>query len=124
MRFVLSRRRARGFALIEMLGALAIAALLLAGIAAMMDSSLDDVRAQQAAQYQAQVTAAATRALKRDYDAWLQRANAQTPVVMTLADCRRRTICPPRYRRATRTASTRACSSSAPRTASDSTRSS
>lgn len=58
MRFVLSRRRARGFALIEMLGALAIAALLLAGIAAMMDSSLDDVRAQQAAQYQAQVTAA------------------------------------------------------------------
>lgn len=86
MRFVLSRRRARGFALIEMLGALAIAALLLAGIAAMMDSSLDDVRAQQAAQYQAQVTAAATRALKRDYDAWLQRANAQTPVVMTLAD--------------------------------------
>lgn len=86
MHFKSSRRRARGFALIEMLGALAIAALMLAGIAAMMDASLDDVRAQQAAQYQAQVTAAATRALKRDYDAWLQRANTQTPVVMTLAD--------------------------------------
>ncbi|KVD86550.1 pilus assembly protein [Burkholderia sp. ABCPW 14] len=86
MRFPLSRRRARGFALIEMLGALAIAALMLAGIAMMIDTSLDDVRAQQAAQYQAQVTAAATRALKRDYDAWLQRANTQTPVVMTLAD--------------------------------------
>ncbi|AJX35236.1 shufflon system plasmid conjugative transfer pilus tip adhesin PilV [Burkholderia oklahomensis] len=86
MRFPPSRRRARGFALIEMLGALAIAALMLAGIAMMMDTSLDDVRAQQAAQYQAQVTAAATRALKRDYDAWLQRANTQTPVVMTLVD--------------------------------------
>ncbi|KGS08401.1 shufflon system plasmid conjugative transfer pilus tip adhesin PilV [Burkholderia sp. ABCPW 111] len=86
MRFASSRRRARGFALIEMLGALAIAALMLAGIAMLVDTSLDDVRAQQAAQYQAQVTAAATRALKRDYDAWLQRANTQAPVVMTLAD--------------------------------------
>ncbi|WP_179297049.1 shufflon system plasmid conjugative transfer pilus tip adhesin PilV [Burkholderia ubonensis] len=86
MRLMSSRRRARGFALIEMLAALAIAALMLAGIAMMMDTSLDDVRAQQAAQYQAQVTAAATRALKRDYDAWWQRANTQTPVVMSLAD--------------------------------------
>ncbi|MUV23815.1 shufflon system plasmid conjugative transfer pilus tip adhesin PilV [Burkholderia thailandensis] len=86
MHFKSSRRRARGFALIEMLGALAIAAMPASISAAMMDASLDDVRAQQAAQYQAQVTAAATRALKRDYDAWLQRANTQTPVVMTLAD--------------------------------------
>ncbi|KVD55381.1 shufflon system plasmid conjugative transfer pilus tip adhesin PilV [Burkholderia ubonensis] len=86
MHLMSSRRRARGFALIEMLAALAIAALMLAGIAMMMDTSLDDVRAQQAAQYQAQVTAAATRALKRDYDAWWQRANTQTPVVMSLAD--------------------------------------
>ncbi|KVL92227.1 shufflon system plasmid conjugative transfer pilus tip adhesin PilV [Burkholderia stagnalis] len=86
MHCLYSRRRARGFALIEMLAALAIAALMLAGIAVWMDASLDDVRAQQAAQYQAQVTAAATRALKRDYDAWWQRAGAQAPVVMTLAD--------------------------------------
>ncbi|OJA83449.1 shufflon system plasmid conjugative transfer pilus tip adhesin PilV [Burkholderia ubonensis] len=86
MHLMSPRRRARGFALIEMLAALAIAALMLAGIAMMMDTSLDDVRAQQAAQYQAQVTAAATRALKRDYDAWWQRANTQTPVVMSLAD--------------------------------------
>ncbi|NTX26785.1 shufflon system plasmid conjugative transfer pilus tip adhesin PilV [Burkholderia pyrrocinia] len=86
MHFKSSRRRARGIALIEVLGALAIAAVMLAGIAMMMDSSLDDVRAQQVAQYQAQVTAAATRALKRDYDTWLQRANKQTPIVMKLAD--------------------------------------
>ncbi|WP_323117809.1 shufflon system plasmid conjugative transfer pilus tip adhesin PilV [Burkholderia alba] len=82
------RRRARGFALIEILGALAIAALMLAGIAAMMNTSIEDVRAQQAAQYQAQVTAAAARALKRDYDAWMQKANTQQPVVMTLDDLR------------------------------------
>ncbi|MBN3819070.1 shufflon system plasmid conjugative transfer pilus tip adhesin PilV [Paraburkholderia sp. Se-20369] len=86
MHFKSSRRRARGFTLIEMLGALTIAALMLAGITMLVDASLDDVRAQQAAQYQAQVTAAATRALKRDYDTWLQRANQQTPIVMTLAD--------------------------------------
>lgn len=86
MHFMSSRRRARGFALIEILGALAIAAVMLAGIAMLVDTSLDDVRAQQAAQYQAQVTAAATRALKRDYDAWRQRANKLTPIVMKLAD--------------------------------------
>ncbi|RQQ16999.1 shufflon system plasmid conjugative transfer pilus tip adhesin PilV [Burkholderia stagnalis] len=81
-----SRRRARGFSLIEVLGALAIAAVMLAGIAMLVDTSLDDVRAQQAAQYQSQVTAAATRALKRDYDAWWQRANKLTPIVMKLTD--------------------------------------
>ncbi|WP_164721195.1 type II secretion system protein [Burkholderia stagnalis] len=86
MHFMSSRRRARGFTLIEVLGALAIAAVMLAGITMLVDTSLDDVRAQQAAQYQAQVTAAATRALKRDYDTWLQRANKQTPIVMKLAD--------------------------------------
>ncbi|MDY7802343.1 shufflon system plasmid conjugative transfer pilus tip adhesin PilV [Burkholderia stagnalis] len=86
MRFMSSRRRARGFSLIEVLGALAIAAVMLAGIAMLVDTSLDDVRAQQAAQYQSQVTAAATRALKRDYDAWWQRANKLTPIVMKLTD--------------------------------------
>ncbi|WDD92554.1 shufflon system plasmid conjugative transfer pilus tip adhesin PilV [Burkholderia sp. FERM BP-3421] len=86
MRYGMMRRRARGFTLIEVLGALAVAAMMLIGIAAMMDTSIDDVRAQQAAKYQEQVTGAVTRALKRDYDAWMQKAGTQTPVVMPFAD--------------------------------------
>jgi hypothetical protein len=57
------QHRQRGLALIEILGALLISAMLMAGVTSMIDTSLQDVKAQQAAQYQAQVTAAATRYL-------------------------------------------------------------
>jgi hypothetical protein len=55
--------RQRGSTLIEILGAMLISAMLIAGVTSMIDTSLQDVKAQQAAQYQAQVTAAATRYL-------------------------------------------------------------
>lgn len=53
--------RQRGFSLLEMLGALAIASALLIGLVSMMDNSLEDMKGQQAAAYQAQLTTAVRR---------------------------------------------------------------
>lgn len=51
----------RGIAMIEILGALAIGAILVTGLASVMDTSLEDVKGQQAAYYQSQVAAAAQK---------------------------------------------------------------
>lgn len=48
----------RGMALLEILGALAIGAILLTGLATVMDGSIEDVKGQQAAYYQSQIVAA------------------------------------------------------------------
>lgn len=69
-----ARRRARGFTLIEMLAALAIAAVMIAGLAAMIGSSLDDTRAQQAALYQARIAAAARQLVEANYADLAQKA--------------------------------------------------
>jgi len=51
-------RRQRGIAMLEILGALAIGAILVTGLASVMDGSLEDVKGQQASYYQSQVAAA------------------------------------------------------------------
>jgi type II secretory pathway pseudopilin PulG len=79
------KRRTRGFALLELLGALAVASVLMIGLAMMINASLEDARAAQAAQYQARMTAAATQELRQNYQVWLQRAGTTTPSVMSLA---------------------------------------
>lgn len=50
--------RQRGIAILEILGALAIGALMLVGLASLMDTSLEDVKGQQASYYQSQLAAA------------------------------------------------------------------
>ncbi|MDH6146217.1 MULTISPECIES: shufflon system plasmid conjugative transfer pilus tip adhesin PilV [Paraburkholderia] len=62
-----ARRRARGFTLIEMLAALAIAAVMIAGMTAMVGTSLEDTRGQQSALYQARIAAAARQLLEANY---------------------------------------------------------
>ncbi|WP_240324545.1 shufflon system plasmid conjugative transfer pilus tip adhesin PilV [Trinickia diaoshuihuensis] len=79
-----TRRASRGFTMIEMLAVLALAALMIGGVAAMINSTLDDTRAQQAALYQAQLTAAATRLVEQNYTALATQATASTPVVAAL----------------------------------------
>jgi prepilin-type N-terminal cleavage/methylation domain-containing protein len=59
----------RGFSLLEMLGALAIASALLIGLVAMMDNSLEDMKGQQAAAYQAQLTTAVRRYIAANHAA-------------------------------------------------------
>ncbi|WP_443112976.1 shufflon system plasmid conjugative transfer pilus tip adhesin PilV [Herbaspirillum seropedicae] len=53
--------RQRGIALIEVLGALAIGAALVMGLSSVMDTSLEDVKGQQAAYHQSQIVAAAQK---------------------------------------------------------------
>ena len=50
--------RQQGVALLEILGALAIGAVLLLGLAALVDTSLEDMKGQQASHHQSQVAAA------------------------------------------------------------------
>lgn len=60
--------RQRGMTLIEVLAALAIGAVLLVGLASLVDRSLDDMKGQQTASYQAQVVDAARRYLDAKAD--------------------------------------------------------
>ncbi|MBP0597291.1 shufflon system plasmid conjugative transfer pilus tip adhesin PilV [Herbaspirillum sp. LeCh32-8] len=53
--------RQRGIAMIEILGALAIGAALVMGLSSVMDTSLEDVKGQQAAYHQSQIVAASQK---------------------------------------------------------------
>lgn len=72
--------RQRGMTLIEVMAAMAIGAVLLAGLAGLVEQSLDDMKGQQAAYYQAQVTDAARRYLDTNAGALA----AQTPTAATV----------------------------------------
>ncbi|WEF32249.1 shufflon system plasmid conjugative transfer pilus tip adhesin PilV [Pseudoduganella chitinolytica] len=72
--------RQRGMTLIEVLAALAIGAVLLVGLATLVDRSLDDMKGQQTASYQAQVVDAASRYLDAKFDVVV----AGTPTAATV----------------------------------------
>ncbi|TKC86957.1 prepilin-type N-terminal cleavage/methylation domain-containing protein [Trinickia terrae] len=74
-----------GFTMIELLAALALAAIMVAGVAVMTNSMLEDTRAQQAALYQSQLTAAATQLIQQNYSALAAAATTSTPVVASLS---------------------------------------
>jgi hypothetical protein len=58
---MITRRMQHGITMIEALGALAIASLLILGLSAMIDSSMHDIRGKQAALHQEQVVNAVSR---------------------------------------------------------------
>lgn len=60
--------RQRGLTLIEVLVGLAIAALVIAGISRMINTSLNDSRDQQVAQYQRQLATAVSESIKVNYE--------------------------------------------------------
>ena len=74
----------RGMTLIEVLAALAIGAVLLVGLASLVERSLDDMKGQQAAYYQAQVVDAARRYLDKNAAgvATLTPAGAVLPITL------------------------------------------
>lgn len=67
-----------------MLAALAIAALMIAGVTQLINTSLNDNRAQQAGLYQAQLATAASQLIKQNYATLQTQATAGTPVVVAL----------------------------------------
>ncbi|CDG82344.1 shufflon system plasmid conjugative transfer pilus tip adhesin PilV [Janthinobacterium agaricidamnosum] len=74
-----------GMSLIEVLGALAISAILLSGLTALVDSSLADTKADQAGAYQAAIGAAAAHYLADNYGVLAISANigVTKPVTLT-----------------------------------------
>lgn len=74
----------RGFTLLELLSALAIGAMMMVGVATLIDTSLDDTKAQQAGQYQEQVTTAASKYIADNYLALVALAEPARPATVTL----------------------------------------
>jgi type II secretory pathway component PulJ len=81
------RRAARGVTLLELLGALAILAMLAAGAAALVQSGIDDTRGQHAGQHQATAVDATERYVRLHY-AELVASTAAGPAAMSLGDMR------------------------------------
>lgn len=81
-----SRKRQRGFTILELLAALAIASLMVIGVTAMINTSLDDAKGQQAAAWQAQMTQAAAQLITQNQAALASEATASVPVVVKVTD--------------------------------------
>ena len=75
-----------GFSLIEVLGALAIGGLMSIGLSAIINASMEDTKGQQAAYFQAQVTAAAAKYVSTNYGVLSTAATDTAPVVIQLSD--------------------------------------
>lgn len=74
-----TRNHAHGFTMIEVLVALAVTAVMLAGVATMINSSLEDTRGQQAALYQQQVGVAAKQLIQTNAQALSQATQTIVP---------------------------------------------
>lgn len=80
-----ARSRQRGVTLVEALAALFIAALMFAGLSMLINTSMKNIRDQQAAQYQAQLANAAVQLVQANYPALASQVAATArPVVVPL----------------------------------------
>ena len=78
------RHRQRGATLVEALAALFIAALMFVGLSMLINTSMQNIRDQQAAQYQAQLATAAAQLVQASYTTLASQATATTPAVVPL----------------------------------------
>lgn len=85
----------RGIAMIEILGALLIAAMLVAGLSSMIDTGLEDAKAQRSAQYQSAMTAAASTYLAERHGELALHANVGKTLVITPAMLQAAGVLPP-----------------------------
>lgn len=90
--------RQRGITLMETIGALAIGSLMLVGLTAMMDSAMEDSKGQQAALYQAQVTAAARKYINANYaDLVSKTPNTTTVVAVDIGELKNKNFLPANF---------------------------
>lgn len=75
------KRAQSGMTIIETMGALAIASMLVLGLSAMIDTSMEDLEGQQAALHQAQVVGAARRYITENYATLVASSSAATIAV-------------------------------------------
>ena len=75
----------RGISLLETLGALAVGAMMLIGLTAMIDTSVDDVKGQQTALHQEQVVNAASKYIAANYAALVASTAGGTVDTITIA---------------------------------------
>lgn len=78
------RNRELGFSLLEVLGALAIGVIMTAGLSAIINTSIEDTKGQQAALYQAQVVAATAKYISTNYGTLVTKDIDTTPEVIKL----------------------------------------
>ncbi|RJF92789.1 shufflon system plasmid conjugative transfer pilus tip adhesin PilV [Noviherbaspirillum saxi] len=78
-------RTEHGFSLVEMLGALAVGAIMTAGAAGLVDGYLEEGKGRQAALYQSRVTEAARKYISANTAALQTAAGATTPAVVALS---------------------------------------
>ena len=78
-------RRQQGMSLVEALAALAIASALLAGVARMIDDSMEELKEQQAALQQAQVVTAAGKYIAANYADLVTSTNGGVVTAVTVA---------------------------------------
>jgi hypothetical protein len=88
-------QRQRGIAMIEILGALMIAAMLVAGLTGMINTGIEDSKAQQTAQYQARMATAAATYLADNYGALALPAKLGQTLVITPAMLQAAGMTPP-----------------------------
>jgi len=81
-----ARRGQSGLALIEILGALAVGAIMMIGLVGLMDASMADTKGQQTGDYQYQVTAAATKLMSAQYDTLAAPANLGKTLALGVSD--------------------------------------
>jgi hypothetical protein len=78
------KTKQRGTTIIEVLGATAVGSLMLFGLSAMIDSSLEDTKGQQAALHQARVAEAARKYINSEYKS-LKDATSTPDVLVTIS---------------------------------------
>ena len=78
-------RTQQGMTVIETMGALAIATMLLVGVSMMINSSLDDVKEQQTARHQEQVVNAASKYISANYADLVASTAGGTTATITIA---------------------------------------
>jgi prepilin-type N-terminal cleavage/methylation domain-containing protein len=88
------RSAQRGFTLIEILVVMLIASMVLLGTSAMIDTSLEDTKAEQAASYQGVVAAAAAQYLAANYTTLADDANVGVTRAVTFQDLRDANLLP------------------------------